>query len=63
MCDIEGVYRRLSAAKNVGKQFKHKNFLRHWLLKTPGEIKIKESKYNSHLNFARGIDYIYNDDI
>ena len=25
--------------------------------------KFKESKYNSHLNFARGINYIYNNDI
>jgi hypothetical protein len=49
--------------KKCRQTIKHENFLRHWLLQTPGEIKIKESKYNSHLNFARGINYIYNDDI
>ncbi len=63
MCGIDGVYRRLSTTKKYKQAIKQENFLRHWLLKTPGEIKIKESKYNSHLNFARGINYIYNDDI
>jgi hypothetical protein len=37
MCDIDGVYRRLSTAKKAGKQFKHESFLRHRLLQTPGE--------------------------
>jgi len=36
VCGIDGVYRRLITAKNAGKQFKHENFLRHWLLQTPG---------------------------
>ena len=63
MCDTDGIYRRLSTAKNYSKNNQAWDFLRHWLLQTPGKIKIKESKYNSHLNFARGINYIYNDDI
>jgi hypothetical protein len=43
-CDNEGVYRRLITAKNAGKQFKHENFLRHWLLQTPGEEIAKTRK-------------------
>jgi len=44
MCDIGGVYRRLSTAKNAGRQFKQENFLRHWLLQTPGEEIAKRRK-------------------
>jgi len=32
-----GVYRRLSTAKKCKQTIKHENFLRHWLLQTPGE--------------------------
>ena len=44
ICDIDGVYRRLSTAKKTGKQFKHENFLRHRLLQTPGEENSKRKK-------------------
>jgi len=32
--------------KNAGKQFKQENFLQHWSLQTPGEIKSKKIKYS-----------------
>jgi hypothetical protein len=41
MCDIDGVYRRLSTAKKCRQAIKHEIFLRHWLLQTPGEEIIK----------------------
>jgi len=44
MCDNGDVYRRLSTAKNAGKQFKQENFLRHWLLQTPEEENSKRRK-------------------
>jgi len=44
MCDTEGVYRRLMYRKNAGKQFKQENFLRHWLLQTPGEENTRRKK-------------------
>ncbi len=48
MCDIEGVYRRLSSAKKCRQTIKHENFLRHWLLQTPGE---ENSKRRKKMNF------------
>jgi len=44
ICDIEGVYRRLSTAKKCRQAIKHENFLRHWLLQTPGEENTRRKK-------------------
>ena len=44
ICDIDGVYRRLSTAKKCRQTIKHENFLRHWLLQTPGEEIAKRRK-------------------
>jgi len=44
ICDIDGVYRRLSTAKKHKQAIKQENFLRHWLLQTPGEENSKRRK-------------------
>jgi len=44
ICDTEGVYRRLSTAKKCRQAIKHKNFLQHWPLQTPGEENSKKRK-------------------
>jgi len=44
-------------AKNVGKQFKHGYFLRHWLLQTPGEKNSKKRKKDDP-SLAIGENYI-----
>ena len=56
MCDIDGVYRRLSTAKKCRQTIKHENFLRHWLLQTPGEEIAKRKKDDPSL--AIGENYI-----
>ena len=56
MCDIDGVYRRLSTAKNAGKQLST-SFLRHWLLQTPGEENPKKRKKDAP-SLAIGENYI-----
>jgi len=42
--DTGGVYRRLSTAKNAGKQLSRRIFLRHRLLQAPGEEITKRRK-------------------
>ena len=44
MCDTRGVYRRPGTAKKCKQTIKHENFLRHWLLQTPGEENSKRRK-------------------
>jgi len=57
MCDTEGVYRRLSTAKKCGQVITHENFLRHWLLQTPGEENPKKRKKDDP-SLAIGENYI-----
>ena len=52
MYDNGGVYRRLSTAKKYRQTIKHKNFLRHRLLQTPGEEIAK--RRNEMIFFAGG---------
>jgi hypothetical protein len=47
MCDNGGVYRRLRHRKKCRQAIKQENFLRHWLLQTPGrEIAKRRKKMN-----------------
>jgi hypothetical protein len=49
MCDNEGVYRRLIAAKNNSKYIKRRAFLWCRLLQTPGARICKEKKDDNPL--------------
>lgn len=53
----EGVYRRLITAKKYRQAIKQENFLRHWLLQTPGRRNCKEKKKDDP-SLAIGENYI-----